>query len=240
MILTASTCIYCGIETLGRVADVLSIIFFLMIISVIVISLPYIDFTNFQPVFVRGTGPIIRGALTPIALISQIWILGMIVPVTNNPKKTLIISLTSVGLSLAILILVSIITVGVLGPAEAARSNFPLLYLIRSVKLSEFFQRTEALVMLSWGFGLFVSISAFLYGGARGLSQLLNLKDYRTVIWPISVLWLFMSIQCFEDIFEFHSFLKPKTFAPYGLFLLLLPLILLWGSYFFKNSIDNI
>ncbi len=240
MILTASICIYTGIEILGRITDFMSAIFILMIVAVLLIPLPYIDMKNLQPVFACGPRPVIRGTLTPVALISQAWILGMLTPVIDKNRKALIISLTSIGLSLLILIIFSVIIIGTLGPQETARANFPLLYLIRAVKITEFFQRTEALVMVAWGFGVFISISTFLYCGAKGLAQIINLQDHRSIIWPISIICLFMSIQGFKDIFAFYDFLKFETFAPFKLSVyIILPLVLLWSGYFVRIKFSN-
>ncbi len=231
MVLASAICIYQGIEILGRAADLIFFLLSVMILAEIIIPIPEIDIHNLQPVLARGWQPILRGALTPVALILQIWTLGMLSPRTLAPEEILQIAFSSTGVSLIILVIATFITICVLGPDEGARSTFPLLSLMRSVELSEFLQRMEVLVIFSWGFGLFISISAFLYSGARGLSQWLGLKDYRPLIWPMSVIWVFLSLHGFADIFALYDFLSPETFALYGFTFLLVPLVLLWSAY---------
>ncbi len=231
MVLASAICIYQGIEILGRAADLLFFLLILMILAEILIPIPEMNTHNLQPVLVRGWQPVLRGALTPVALILQIWTLGMLSPRSLAPEEIVRTALTSTGISLLTLVIVTIITISVLGPFEGARSTFPLLSLTRSVQLSEFLQRMEVLVIFSWGFGLFVSISAFLYSGAKGICQWLGLEEYRPLIWPMSVIWVFLSVHGFEDIFALYSFLSPEIFAPYGFLLLMGPLILLWSAY---------
>lgn len=231
MVLASTICVYQGIEVLGRMADFLFFFFIAMIISVVLISLGDFNPDNLQPVLARGWKPVVRGAITPIALITEVWVLGMLVPVTLNPEKTVSVALSSIGVSLLILMIVAVIVVGVLSPQEGARATFPLLTLIRSVQLSSFLQRMDALIIFSWGFGLFVSVSTFVYSGARGLSQWLNLKDYRSILWPMAVIWVFLSFSGFDSIFDLYQFMQPVTFGPYGFFMLIIPLVLLWLGY---------
>lgn len=242
MVFASTICVHQGIEVLGRVTDVLFFIFLSMIIGVILISSTEFDIHNLEPALARGWKPIFSGALTPTALISQVWVLGMLTPYTLEPKKVVKTALTSIGLSISILVIVVIITIGVMSPQEGARAVFPLLSLMRSIEFTEFLERMEVLVIFSWGLGLFTTVSVYLYSGAKGVSQLFNLKDYREILWPMAVIWVFLSVQGFDDIFSLYDFLKPANFVPYGFFFLIVPLTVLWSSYglrFFQRKIKE-
>lgn len=240
MVLASTICIQQGVEILGRMADILFFFFIVMIFSVILISIGDFQFLNLQPVFARGWEPIIKGAITPTCLISQIWVLGMLVPVTLKPAKTVSIAMSSVGVSILILVVIAILTIGVLSPQEGARATFPILELVRSIQVSAFLQRLEALVIFSWGFGLFISVTTFVYSGAFGFAQWLNIKDYRSILLPMAVIWIYLAYGGFENIFEIYQFLEPKTFGPYGFFVLLVPLALLWSGYGLKKITGKI
>lgn len=236
MVLLATICVEQGIEIVARMADVLFFVFIIMVFFVILISLTEFNFQNIQPIYARGMVPILRGAMTPIALISQIWVLGMLTPTVVRPEKTVKVALTSIGVSIIILIIATFVTIGVLSPKEAARATFPLLSLMRSIRVSSFLERMEILVIFSWGFGLFISISTYMYSGAQGLAQWLSLKDYRAIIWPMAVIWIFLTVQGFDDIFALYNFLKLETFAPYGFALLIFPLLILWSAYLIRKN----
>ncbi len=231
MVLAAVVCVYNGIEVLGRAADFLFFVFIVMLLSILFIPLPQVDLKNIQPVLARGWTPVIKGAITPVALILQVWVIVIMGANTLEPRKNIRTATISIGISILILVLVGLITISVIGPYEGARSNFPVLTLMRSVEMGSFLERMEVLIVFGWGLGLFISVSTFLYCGAKGLSQLLNLKDIRPLLLPMALIWVFMGVHGFKDIFSLYEFLQPAVFAPYGFTLLVVPLVLLWGGY---------
>jgi spore germination protein KB len=231
MVLVCIICVYQGIEILGRMADFLFFVFLIAIIDIIIISLRDIDLNNLQPVMARGWAPVVRGAWSPLAIISHAWILGMLTPLTIEPKKLVRTILTAVGVSSIALSMVVFITIGVLSPREGARSTFPLLTLMRSIQVTEFLERMEILLVFAWGLGLFITVTIYFYSGIKGLSQILNLKDHQLLLWPVGVIIIFLSIHGFEDIFSLYNYLKPASFAPYSIGLLVLTLGLLWLGY---------
>ena len=235
VVFLAAICVREGVEIIGRMADVFFSLFFLMIVGVVIISLNEFDFKNIQPILYRGWQPVFKGALTPVALIIQVWVLGILVPDTLNPRKTVKIALTSIGISLLILVVITFVTIGVLSPQEGARATFPLLTLIRSVSLSRFLERVEVLVILAWGLGLFISVCTYLYCGAKAMAQWLKLKEYRPLVFPMSVFWVVLSLHGFENIFSLYEYLKPENFFPYGAVLLTVPLAILWIGYFLRK-----
>jgi len=240
MVLNAAYCVHKGIETLGRTSDLLFFIFMFSVIALVLIPLPEVNIQNIQPVLARGWKPVIRGALTPIGLITQVWVLVMLGDDINRPQKLVSTAVTSVGASIIALSIVSFIVVAVLGPYQGASSAFPALTLLRSVQLSDFLQRTEVLLIVAWGLGVFVSLSTYLYCGAKGLAQLFNLKKHNYLLIPMSFIWVYLTINFFDNMFELYAFLKPEVYVPYSYSFLIIPLILLYGGYGLKLLKDKI
>lgn len=231
IILSSAICVYQGIEILGRMADVLFIIFLLMVIIVLILPLTTFEGTNLQPVLARGWGPVIRGSLVPIALIAQVWVIGVLTPNLLKPERVVYTSLLAIGFSLFTLILIVVVVVGVLGAFEGSRAVFPLFYMIRSIEISEFLQRTELLIIFAWGMGIFISASTYLYAGAVSVARFFGLKSYSSLVWPMSISWILLTTTGFESMFEVHKFLMSEIYVPYGMTILLGPLILLWLVY---------
>ena len=234
LLIVAVFCVYQGIEVLARTADFLLLLVIVAILGIIFIPLRYIDLANLQPVLVRGWKPIFSGIITPTSYISQIWVLGML---SNNltGKKRFSIPITSIGISLLLLIIISAITVGVVGAYPASRSTFPILTLLRSVKATEFLQRTEVLIIFGWGMGFFIALSTYLYCGTKSLSQVLNLKDYKITVIPLSILIAFLSLYVFEDIFTLYKYINPENYYINGILFLIAPLTFLWLGYGLKS-----
>lgn len=235
MIFIALVTAFSGVEVIGRIADLVFPLFIGMIFLSLLTLLFEADFINLQPVLSRGLGPVLRGSAGPIAIGSQLLVAGMLLPHLNVPKKAVPSALWGVAGASLVLLLVAILVVATLGPEEGARAVFPLFKAIRSVRISEFLERAEILAVLSWGFGLFVALSTFLYCGARGTARLIGIKDYRHILLPMSIIWIVLSIHDFENVFEIRSLFTPEVMGPYGLFLILFPYILLWVGYLIRN-----
>lgn len=86
MVFAAVICVYAGVEVLGRMADIIIIVFIIMFVGIIFIPLQYLDFRNLQPIFVRGWSPVLRGAIIPVALASQSWVITMLNVMTVSTK----------------------------------------------------------------------------------------------------------------------------------------------------------
>lgn len=236
MILIAFVTAYSGVEVIGRTADLVFPIFTGMIILSLLTLLFEADFTNLQPVLSRGLVPVLTGSIAPIAIGSQLLVIGMLVPHLNTPEKAISSSIRGVvGASLVLLVVV-ILVVATLGAEEGARAVFPFFKAIRSVRISEFLERVEILAVFSWGFGLFVALSTFLYCGARGVARLIGIQDYRHILLPMSIIWIVLSIHDFENVFEIRSLFSPGVLGPYGFFLVLFPYTLLWAGYILRGN----
>ncbi len=91
----------------------------------------------------------------------------------------------------------------------------------------------EILVVVAWGFGIFIGLAVFIYCGAKGISQLTGIKDYRPLIWPMAVIWVMISVQGYRDLFQVRSLFQPAVLAPLAIFgWVLIPFGILWSGYF--------
>ena len=80
--------------------------------------------------------------------------------------------------------------------------------------------------MAIWIVGAFVKIAVFYYAAVLGTAQRLKLSDYRTLIWPLSIIWLNLPIGPFRDQ-RYRAYLMT-VFPLYGPFVqTIIPLFLL-------------
>lgn len=231
MVIASSYAAYKGIEVIARSADLILPIFALMILTTILVAVPSVNWGRLQPTLARGIKPILKGSITPTSIALQAMTLSVVFPRVNKPERATASAVWAMALASLFLVPSSIIAIGVLGPDLASRSVFPFFSLARAIRLTEFLERLEALVVLPWGFGLFIAVSVYLYCGAKGLSQVFNLKDYRPLIPPMAVLWIAMSIQVSADMFELSRFFRPEVIGPFALVLILVPNGMLWLAY---------
>ncbi|RJX25624.1 MAG: hypothetical protein C4554_07175 [Dethiobacter sp.] len=235
MMLTAVIVVYAGLEPLGRCADIIFPVFLLMILGSLLFPLPQADFRNLQPVLYGGWSPVLVGAITPTVISAQYTNMAMLVPSVQEPQKSLGAALWSILFGSLVLALFAALAVSVLGPDEGARAAFPVFKMIKSIRVSEFLERIEPLVIFAWGLGLFITNSVNLYSGSRGLSQLLGLKDNRPLLLPMAVIAVTFAIQKYRDYFELKQFFEPETCAPVIFFIIFFPMIILWGAYLLRR-----
>ncbi|HHT71193.1 MAG TPA: endospore germination permease [Firmicutes bacterium] len=239
MVLVATVAAWNGIEVIARMADVLFPLFALMLVLSLVMILPLVRLQNLQPVLARGIGPILQSSITPTAIAAQSLVLTVLIPSLTAPKLATRTALWALAGASLVLVLVSVATVGILGPSQAARSVFPFYALVRSIEVTEFLQRIEALAMFTWGFGLFIGVSTVLYCGAYGLAQVLGIADYRPLVFPMAVIQTTLSVQAYKDVFQVLTFFKPRIVGPYVLSWFVLSLLPLWIAHLVRTALGH-
>ncbi|MBC7343505.1 MAG: endospore germination permease [Clostridia bacterium] len=240
MVILAALVVYLGIEVLGRMADVLMPFFTLFIALSIAGALRSVQPHNLEPVLARGLGPVISGAVTPIAISVQFLALAMLIPTLTIPEKATSSALVAATLAGIVLIVASSVVVGVLGPDLGSKAIFPFFEMVRSIEISAFLERIEALTVIAWGLGLFIDVATFLYCGAKGLAQLLGLRDYRILVGPLAAIWVLVAVYGYESLFAIMRFFSPDVIGPYVAAIFLGPYLLLWGTYIARSLLGKI
>ncbi|MGN7396697.1 GerAB/ArcD/ProY family transporter [Peribacillus frigoritolerans] len=227
-----------GIETLARAAEILFPLFVLLFIIFAVFISPQIEFQNLQPVLETGIKPIIHAtiSLTSIISLSPI-ILLMIFPVSVNQskqaQKAFFIGTFIGGIFLIITIALTIL---VLGFDETARHIYPSYALARKINVGNFLQRIEAIMAIMWFITIYFRLVMYFYVTVLGLSQILNLKDYRPLTLPLGMILIVLSLIIYPNIIYAGTWTQ-ETWLPYALtYGLFLPVLLLVVAKLRKKS----
>jgi spore germination protein KB len=231
MIITAALAAWLGLEVIGRMADLLFPFFLIAVLLSIFMPLPMAEPANLQPVLARGWDPLFRGALSSIGLLTQFGILAFIAPSATEPRRLTPWVLSALVMSALLAAAIAAMVIMIKGAEEGARAFYPLLSMVRSVRVSPVIERAEVLSMFAWGLGLFISLAAYIYAGARGLSQFFSIRDYRPLVLPMAVIWAVLSVHLLEDDFQLRALMEYRVMGPYGISLLIIPLFLLWAVY---------
>jgi spore germination protein KB len=94
------------------------------------------------------------------------------------------------GIVISITILVCLL---VLGPSQTGRTLYPTYSLARMISIGGFFERVEAMLAFMWLLTIFIKITLYFYIFTLGLSQVLNLKEYRMLTFPTAILLILFS-----------------------------------------------
>ncbi|HHX87518.1 MAG TPA: endospore germination permease, partial [Firmicutes bacterium] len=236
MVFASSVAAIAGIEVIARIADLFFALILILVISTLIIGLPKADFTLIQPVLARGWGPVLRGAVIPTTMAAHLGVTVFLAPSLVQPQKARTWVIGAVALAFLSMALFSIVTIIQLGPTEAARSVFPVMRMVRAVRISSFLERVEAISIFAWGLGIFIGLSTYIAVGAKGLAQVFNLSDYRPLVPPMAAIWVVLSVHLVQDVFQLRELLFYRNFGPYILFLLLIPVLALWLAWWFSPA----
>ncbi|TQR19008.1 GerAB/ArcD/ProY family transporter [Psychrobacillus vulpis] len=221
---------YLGIETFARSAEILFPFFVLLFIIFVVLISPQIDFHNVQPVLEVGAKPLISSTFIFISGFSlPLFVLLMLFPsIINENKdsgKAFYLGTIIAGIILIIVIALPIL---VLGAETTSQRTFPSYALAQRISIGNFLERIEVIMGFMWIITIFIRTIMYFYASVIGLTQILKLQDYRSIVLPLGMILVVLSLIVHPNII--HSNLYDKEIWPilaliHGLFLPLLLIV---------------
>lgn len=218
MILSMVYILYLGIEVLGRMAEVLFVmIFFLGFLGIVSVLLSgKVNISHLFPILEYGWKPVIITAVPYLFSFpwTEMLAFTLVLPYLNNSSSVKKVGTLAIILSAIILSLTAILNISVLNVDGFTRSNFPLFETIRRVRLMEFIERLDPIVLLTLIIGGFFKIIIFFYAGIIGISDLFNVKNHQTLIFPVGLIILLASLTVAGNFSE-HIKIGQKLLPPY-------------------------
>jgi spore germination protein KB len=176
-----------GVEVIGRSAQVFSGLFIFPLLLMILMLLPEWKISNMFPVLEHGIMPSIRGATTPQAWFSEVFLMTFFLPFVTDRLRIIKYGYVTVSMILLTLVITNLTALFVFGRITPILI-YPVMNAASYVNIADFFEHLEAVVMAVWVAGAFVKINAFYYALVLGTAQWLNLSDYRPLVLPYGLL----------------------------------------------------
>jgi spore germination protein KB len=217
-----------GIETLIRTTETFFPWVILLLVLLFIMLSPQIQLEKMQPVFEQGMKPILLSTFPFLGLpFLQLEAIIMIFPHINQPNKIKKAFLVGVLIGGIILVLITLYSILIIGQGLTGMSIYPSYVLAKKIDISHFVQRIEALVAFIWIITVFVKVTFLFYATAIGSAQILKLKDFRFLTYPLGILLVLLSIVVSPNIAH-NKTLFAKIWTPYSFtFGLFFPLLLL-------------
>ncbi|MFC0274742.1 endospore germination permease [Metabacillus herbersteinensis] len=227
-LLTSLIGVRLGLEVICRTAVIFFPWIIVLLFLVFLFLLPESKFENVQPIFGEGMKPIINGIYHSLGNpYLQLLIFLMITPFVTEKakmKKAFYIGTIIGGIVLTIIIIFSIL---VLGADISARQSYPSYILGKKISIGNFLERIEVIVGIIWILTIYFKLTICYYGLTLGLAQVLGLKNYKILLFPLAFLIITFAIFSHPDIVHFNEF-DTKTWPLYSLTIcFFLPLLLL-------------
>lgn len=199
-----------GVESFMRTAELLIPVFVLFFLFFCLALLPQINFKELLPIYNNGFLPIARGTFISVTFtFVEASALLMITPYVKREgagtlSKSFMIGAIFGGL---VLIVVTVLTITVLGPHMTERQMYPSYTLAKKISIGNFIERLEAVIAIMWLITNFFKTLLHAFALNAGLSNLLRLDDYRLLVYPLTIIVLVVSLAISPNIVYFNIML---------------------------------
>lgn len=215
-----------GIEVLARTsAYLLPFLLFIMIV-VLIMGFPLLDFSNIKPFFANGWPLILKGGATTFSFpfAESVLFIGVLssLKTPKSLKKVYFLGTITAGLFIILTTLRNILTLGEI----QANLYFPAHVAVSRISIGDFVQRIEVTVALVFVVSAFIKTSICLLVASKGLASLFHLADYRSIVIQVGLLMLYFSFSLYDSIMEMGNWAFQVYFYYAFPFQVLFPVII--------------
>ncbi|MRG84705.1 GerAB/ArcD/ProY family transporter [Salinibacillus xinjiangensis] len=122
------------------------------------------------------------GAMTTMQAVGNFTVIAMVIPFMKDPKKSMKGAVWGYWITGAIVVFIVTITVAVFGEEEILQMFWPILILGRMIQIpAEIFSRIDAVLLISWIYGVFTTLLSYYFIVVRGICELFRFHHYRVI-----------------------------------------------------------
>ncbi|TCM96282.1 spore germination protein KB [Paenibacillus sp. BK033] len=196
-----------GIEVIARSNEFLTMLLLVFFVPLLILTVKEANFNEIKPILSDGLFPVLRGAVNPAGgFMNQVFILGWLLPYLNQLKAARKVSFIALsGISL-ISVSIVMLTIMIFGPLTG-KLTYSFLSVVQYIGIEGSFERLEAIAVSTWVIGCFVKVSVSMFIFSLCVSQLFELRNYRSMIFPLTLLSLVGSVWIFRNSAELLNYL---------------------------------
>ncbi|MFC4302607.1 GerAB/ArcD/ProY family transporter [Cohnella boryungensis] len=222
-----------GLKDMARAFVLLVFIMLVIALLILLLALPLYKPAFFLPFLPDGIRPVLHGTFLSSGFpFGEIFLFAMIYPFFRPDKrsfstKPMYIAYCISGTLLFLCVLCTSLT---FGPATGYY-KYSLYSLASEIHVAELLQRIEAIVGIALIIGSYMKASIFLFMLNQVVIKLLKIKDEAALIYPITLVSLFLSLTLFKDPSDFNDqiyVLWPFAIIFVGCSLIVLLAIISW------------
>jgi spore germination protein KB len=183
--------VYTGVENMSRIASTYFIFLMLLVVSLIILYFGtpnIIQWENLQPILPKGVlEPVIKSWRAITFPYGETIVGAMLYVHVNEPKKINKVAYTAIIVEGIILAFVHVCYIIGLGVNFATRELFPLMDILRLIKVSGFLDRLDLFIVIVIVFNCFIKIGFFMYCAAAGMDQWFGMKKEKALVLPMGI-----------------------------------------------------
>lgn len=229
LVLISTSAVRNGIEGITRCSIILTFIIVFANLSTLILLLKDMEFSNLLPILDLPFKKFIKAshsaANIPMSLITPFL---MIYPFLNNIKQAKTSTMKSLILTTILLVMISVQNITVLG-VTAAIGTYPTYGAMRMMNIAKIITRLEIIATFNLISLEFLKVIVLHYGTVLGIAQILKLRSYLPLVFPIGILMVALSVLLFDSYIEWSAFVSdiyPYYSIPFTFGIPLLSLII--------------
>ncbi|WP_147535818.1 GerAB/ArcD/ProY family transporter [Bacillus marasmi] len=220
--------LYYGLETFSRTSEIIFPITIFFFCLLIILIFPQAKIENIQPMLEGGFKPIINGTLPYIGTpCMELVVFLMIYPYVKDTNKTTKAFYYGYLFGGLILIIISFISILVMGSEMTGRVIYPTFILATKINIANILERIEAIMAILWIITIFFKLIICFYATTVCFAQALKLKHSRILYFPFGMMMIVLSLIAYPNSSFFISVIG-SIWTPFAaVYGLLFPVLLL-------------
>ncbi len=185
----------CGITVIGRTSQLFIMLFVFLFVLLFFMLLPESDIDNLKPFVSHSVVELARGSFyAMIYPYFQLITLLMVLPaMKKDPLEKEIKPLEqemfrSMLFSAGAGMIVVLLSLTVLGTYMTEHQMYSTYTMAKKISIGNFIQRMEAILVISYVMSTYFKCTLTIYAMCKALTELMGLKDYRQLAFPVYVL----------------------------------------------------
>ncbi|MDU1442037.1 MAG: endospore germination permease [Clostridium cochlearium] len=230
-----------GIEVLAAWAKFLIRIILISMVLICVMLIPEMHISNLQPVFYTDLKDILSESLHLITFpFSEVVIFLYFFDYVDYNDKTKNVFIKPLILGGILVVLYTMINLMILGGELYSSYYYPGYEVVKRLNLGGEFQRLEIIVSIAFTIIQFLEINFCVLGVSKGITEVFNLKNYRSTLIPIVILLIIFAYVMFGSAMDAFE-VKKKIWPAYGIVMqIILPcVIFIFASVNKKNKLSK-
>lgn len=198
MILTALYSVLKGIETRGRLGELLFWVVLIPIVIVVILSAAQIVPDRIFPMTADHTGEILNGALLTAAVFGIFEFLLFAMPYVRGRQRAFHFWAWAAAVAAALTVLIYVACIGVFSVEGAEAEHWPTVILMQVIRFPGYFlSRQDGLMLAFWMGSVFMLLSGYIFYTDELTKQLFPKKYFKgtMILWLVLVYGLFWLIK---------------------------------------------
>lgn len=191
-------CVYLirrGIETIGRLAELMLPIIILVTVPLFLLTVQGTDFTNLLPLFNTPLPDIVKAIPIPVFSFLGFEIMLIFGVFYNKPEKAPISGAISMGIVTLLYLFLNTMVLARFGKYQTQHLIWPTLSLFKTIEFPGLFiENVESVVMVLWVFVVFMSIAPFYFANVLLIGNLVGTKNNIMYALPLLPIMYFVSL----------------------------------------------